>query len=375
MAADNKVFNVLHIIARLPSGGVENMLYKVVTNYHRERFRPVVCCIEEGGEVAEKLKEAGVKVYILYRKKNTFDWKVIRDIYRIIKKEDIHILRTHQFHANLYGRTAGILAGVKIMIPSFHSLYRSPGRPKLIRCLLNHLLSRFSYKLVAVSDTIARDIMMFDRVSARKIEVINNGVPLERFDINISKEEARKRENLPASTVIVGTVGRLHKAKGHRFLIEGISHLNGVLLTIAGDGSLRAELEREAERLGVSCRFMGAMDPDGVPLFLRAIDIFCFPSLWEGFPSALVEAMAAGLPVVASDIPSHREVLADAGLLVPPGNPEKLCQALKRLIDEPSLRELLGMKAKERAKLFSIERTVASYESLFEEALREKGLL
>lgn len=372
---DSKVFNVLHIITRLPTGGVENMLYKVVTNYNRNRFNPVVCCIEKGGEVADKLKQAGIKVYILYRKKNTFDWKVIRDIYRIIKKENIHIIRTHMFHAGMYGRIAGIFAGVKIMIPSFHSLYRSPENPKLIRRIINHFLSKFSYKIVAVSKAIARDIIRYDRVRPRKIEVINNGIPLERFDINISKEEARRRFNLPVSKIIIGNVGRFSEAKGQKFLIESVSHLKDVLLVIVGDGPLRGFLEEQVKRLRVDCKFIGTLDPDEIPLFLKTLDIFCFPSLWEGWGTALVEAMASGLPVVASDIPPIREVLDDSGILVPPGNSDKLSEVLKGLIDDPFLRETMGMKAKERSKLFSIERTVTSYELLFEDALKEKGLL
>lgn len=377
MSRGDKIFNILHIIPKLSVGGVENMLYKVVTKYNRERFNPVVCCIGKGGEIADKIQKEGIKVYILHRmRRNSFDLNAVKDIYRLIKKENIHILRTHQFHGNLYGRIAGVIAGVKIMVPSFHNVYRSPGKPKFIRCLLNHFLSKFSYKLVAVSESIARDIMRYDRVGAEKIKVINNGVELRRFDLKISKEEARSKLNLPDSLVIIGTVGRLHKQKGHKFLIESVSYLNDILLAIAGEGELKEELKKEAERLGVNCRFMGSLDPHEVPIFLRAIDIFCFPSLWEGFPSSLVEAMASGLPVIASDIPPIKEILDNSGILVPPGDSEKLGQALQTLIEEdPSLRKLLGTKAKERANLFSIERTVSSYESLFDEALRKKGFL
>jgi hypothetical protein len=161
--------NILHVISRLPVGGVENMLLKVVKGYDRSRFNPVVCCIKEGGEIADELIKAGIKVYILHRMKgHGFDWKAIRDIYRVIKKENIHILRTHQYHANLYGRIAGILAGVPVIIPSFYSLYISSDKPKIHRRIANYILSFFSDALVAVSNTVAHDIRKYDKVHSEK---------------------------------------------------------------------------------------------------------------------------------------------------------------------------------------------------------------
>jgi glycosyltransferase involved in cell wall biosynthesis len=120
---------------------------------------------------------------------------------------------------------------------------------------------------------------------------------------------------------------------------------------------------------------LGAIPPSTIPVFLRTLDIFCFPSLWEGFGGALIEAMAVGLPIVASDIPPHREVIGDTGIFVTPGNPDELSRVLKMLIEDPSLREEFGQKAKKRANIFSIEKTIKAYEDLFEEQLRDKGIL
>ncbi len=374
--SDKRGFNVLHVVSRLPVGGVENMLLKVVTGYDRERFNPVVCCIKEGGEIADELVRLGIRVYILKRMEgHGFDMGVVKGLLKLIKKEDIHILRTHQYHANLYGRIAGILAGVPVIVPSFHSLYKSPEYPKLHRRFFNHILSHFSYKLVAVSNTVASDIIRFDKVNPELIEVINNGVMIERFDNNVTKEEARRRMNIQSSRIVVGTVGRLKEEKGHRFLIEAISKLNDVTLAIAGDGPLMNELKRLSERLGIECIFLGEILPDDIPIFLRSLDIFGFPSQWEGFSTALVEAMASGLPIIASDISSHREVLDDTGIFVPSGNSEAIAKAVKILIDDSSMIMTLGKKAKERARLFSIERTIKAYERIFENALRKKGLL
>ncbi|GAB4536373.1 MAG: glycosyltransferase [Thermodesulfovibrionia bacterium] len=365
-------FNILHVVSRLPIGGVENMLFKVIESYNKERFNPIVCCIKEGGVIADKIRDAGYKVWVLNRmRRHGFDINAVIELYRLIKREDIHILRTHQYHANLYGRLAGILAGVPVIIPSFHSRYMSPERPKLHRRLLNHILSRSSYKLVAVSDAVAGDMIRFDRVKPEKVIVINNGVALDRFNINLTKEEARRRLNLSNSGMIIGTVGRLREEKGQRFLIEAMSVMNNVTLALAGYGPLMVELKRLSEELKVNCIFMGEIMPDDIPLFLKSLDIFCFPSLWEGFSTALVEAMASGLPIIASDNPSHREVLGDAGVFVPSRDSNAIRGAIRMLIDDPFMRDELSKKAKERANLFSIERTVNAYEELFEDGLQK----
>ncbi len=372
--SENKRFNILHVITRLPVGGVENMLLKVIKGYDSKRFNTTVCCLKEGGDIAEELRRSGYNVKILNRmQKRGFDFGAITALYRLLKKEDIHILRTHQYHANLYGRIAGVLAGVPVIVPSFHSRYESPLKPKLHRRYLNSLLSLFSDTLVAVSPAVLSDITRYDWVNSGKIKVIFNGVKIDDFNLEISKYESRKKLNMPVNNYIIGTVGRIKEEKGHKFFIEAASKLNNVCVAIAGDGPLINELKDVSNSSGVRCIFMGMMAPEKIPLFLRSLDIFCFPSLWEGFPSALIEAIAAGLPVVASDIPSNREVLGDNGMLVPPADYVRLGEALKLLIDTTSMIDSLGKKARERAKMFSIENTVKGYQDIFEEILREKG--
>ena len=371
----NKVFNILHVVTRLPVGGVENMLLKVVKSYDKIRFNVSVCCLKEGGEVARQLQEAGYEVTILgSMKKHGFDLRGLLSLLRLIREKEIHILRTHSYHANLYGRTAGILAKVPVVIPSFHDQYRSPDTPKIHRRLLNYSLSYFSDALVAVSNSVASDIARYDMVKPAKIKIIYNGIEIEKFNREISKHEARKILNFPDDFTIIGSVGRLTAQKGHRHLIEAASKLRNVCVAIAGDGCLMEELRIFAEESHVQCIFTGRLSPDQIPLFLKAADIFCFPSLWEGFGTAIVEAMAAGLPVILSDIPPHKEVAGAAGMFIPAGNAEALAVALKALLDDPSLRNKLGDKAQERAKLFSVEITVKSYEALFEKVLSQKGI-
>ncbi len=370
-----KQFNILHVVSQLPVGGVENMLLKVISGYDRKRFRASVCCLRTGGEIADKLRRRGYEVVVLNKMKgHGFDIGAVADLYRLIKKKNIHILRTHQYHANLYGRIAGILAGVPVMIPSFHNLYISPHRPKMHRRVFNCLLGLFTDVMVGVSEAVSSDIIRYDWIPRKKVRTIYNGILLEDYQEKLSKIEARKRLGISGSGVIVGTVGRLTDQKGHKFLIEAIAKINDVRLVIAGDGPLRHDLERLAEKIKDRCLFLGTISPEKIPIFLKSLDIFCFPSLWEGLPVALIEALAAGLPVVATDIPPIREVLTGAGILVPIGDTDALAQALKQLLDDSALMADLRSKAIKRAEIFSIENTVKSYEELFIQGLKRKGL-
>lgn len=372
----NKLFNILHVVTRLPVGGVENMLLKIINSYDKERFNPMVCCIKEGGEIADELKKIGYKVEILNRMKgHGFDYGAVMALYRLIKKENIHILRTHQYHANLYGRIAGILSGVPVIIPSFHSRYLSPDMPKIHRRILNRLLGYFSDRLVAVSKAVAADVNKYDGISKQKIKIIYNGIPLDKFKVSISQEDARKVFNLPLDRFIVGGVGRLKQEKGYDILIKAVSKIKDASVVLAGDGPLRSELQAFAKELQVDCIFMGMLSPDLIPKFLKTLDIFCFPSLWEGFGIALVEAMASGLPIIASDIPPHREVLGDAGILVPPRDAESIANAINMLLSDHNLRASLIKSAHERSMRFTIQNTVKQYEELFTKLLSKKGLI
>jgi glycosyltransferase involved in cell wall biosynthesis len=291
-----------------------------------------------------------------------------------MKAERIDVLRTHQYHANLYGRIAGRLTGVPVIIPSFHNLYHSPEKPKLHRRILNYLLNLVSDRLVAVSRAVAGDMVRYDKAAEEKIRIIYNGVELAKFRPPLSRQEARDALNLPQDAFLIGAAGRLTKQKGHRVLITAASSVSGVAVAFAGAGPCRDELEQLARSLDVRCFFLGGLPPEKMPVFFRGLDIFCFPSLWEGFGTAIVEAMAAGLPVLASDIAPHREVLSDAGILFESGNPLELKQVLREILSDQERISFLRAKTLSRAEYFSLERTVRTYEDLYIEVLKEKRL-
>ncbi|GAB6182654.1 glycosyltransferase family 4 protein [Thermodesulfovibrio hydrogeniphilus] len=350
------------------------MIYNEIINYS-EKFIPIVCCIKEGGEVAEKIKQKGIKLYVLNRmQSHGFDWKAVKDLYNIIKKEKVDILRTHQYHANLYGRIAGKLAGVPLILPTFHNVYVSPKRPKWHRRVFNKILSYFSDYLIAVSEAVASDIVKYDWIKHSKVKVIYNGISVEKFKIAFDKREIRKKFNLSTDKIIIGTVGRLHPAKGQEYLIKAVADIKNVTIVIAGEGELKDYLKNIANKYNVELILLGNLDNEEIPYFLKSIDIFCFPSLWEGLPLAVIEAMAAELPIVASDIPSLVGILGDCALYFPAKDVENLRKILLSVINSEDKRKELSTKAKMRVENFSIKNVVRKYESLFLETLRLKGI-
>ncbi len=365
------IINLMILIASMPVGGVENQLLSIVQRLHKQNYNITICCIRDVGVLGEKAAGMGINIVPLHlMQSNRISLNIPYRLSRIIKEKNVHILWTHQYVANFYGRIASLLSRTPVVISNFHSLYDNP---KTHRKIFNHLLSYRTDALVAVSEAVASDVRSFDRINSKKVKVIYNGIDISLFDVPETKTDCRKKLGLPPKDIIVGTIGRLSKEKNHGIIIEALHSLPGdVKGLIIGDGPLKKTLEDSG---GKRFYFTGQMQYTLIPYALKSMDIFCFVSLWEGFGIALVEAMAAGLPIVASDIPPHREVLGDTGIRVPLKDAKSLAKAIKTLISDVSLKDTMSAQSRERARIFSIEKTVKAYKELFMETLRKKVLL
>jgi glycosyltransferase involved in cell wall biosynthesis len=212
---------------------------------------------------------------------------------------------------------------------------------------------------------------------ADKLVLIYNGVELPEKPLT-SPQEARVALNLPPDGLVIGTVSRLDPVKGVAFLVHAFSKVDRAHLVVIGDGPERAALESLAGGLGVAGRVHWVGHRRNVPHLLPAFDLFVQPSLHEGLPNTILEAMAAGLPVVATAVGGTPEVVVDGvtGLLVPPRDPDALAQAIVRLLYTPDLRCRMGQAGRERvAQYFTVERMVEQTERLYERLLVEKGVI
>jgi glycosyltransferase involved in cell wall biosynthesis len=365
---------ILHLITRLPVGGAERLLVDVVRGLDPARFESVVGCIQEKGELAAELEAAGFTVHCLERMRSKrFDWGAIGDLAHLMRSQRIDVVHSHLYHANLYGRVAALRAAV----PAVASVHNTYTRLKLHRRLINRFLSSRTARVIAVSEDVRNDLMRYDGIPAQKIAVIHNGIDVGRVHTATSRQEARRRLGIDGDEIVLGCVARLEEQKGHRFLLEALALLNAAArgaprfrVVLAGDGRLRGELESRAAALGVAPWTMFLGTRHDIPEILKALDICVMPSLWEGLSVAMLEAMAASLPLVISDVSGVSQVVGnnEFGIKVPVGDVKQLARTLLALADAPERRAALGAAARQRVQdRFSAQAMLASLSRLYEE--------
>lgn len=359
------MIRVVLMITELRPAGAERVVYELATRLDRRRFEPHVLALwsfgGEDGAFASEFRKRDVPVHML-RVGSKVDLTRVPFLVRLLRDLDPQILHSHLFHANLVARLVAPLVRRPRVIATHHVVERRQLAPRM---LLDRLSAPLDDRTVAVSEAAAR--FAREECGARDVLVIPNGIDLEPF------EQATPAADLAAPGKLVGAVGRLNWQKGFDELLRAFALVlekhPDAKLVIAGEGDRRRDLERLVERLGIGGSVSLHGHRSDVPRFLAALDIFCMPSRWEGFGLALVEAMAAGKPCVATAVDSLPEVLGEAGVLVPPGDREALAGAIASLLSDPRRREDLASRARGRAQSFSVGTMVARYERLYEEVV------
>jgi len=272
------------------------------------------------------------------------------------RKPDVVLSHTH--YANVMGQVAAAVAGIRSRVAVHHGIIRA--YPGFARCL-DHILGALGLytSQIAVSRAVIESMAGYPKAYTQSVRCIYNGVPIELCGGN-----DRKARDVRGPHQILH-VGRFAKEKNHSVLLRALLHMPNASLTLVGDGELRSQIEAEARVLGLTNRvvFAGEIPHPQVQALMRSCDLFMFPSRCEAMPMAVLEAMAAAMPIVASDIPAHREFLQGAGLLVSP-DPSGFAEAGTKLLTNPDLSLELGKRAAERARSFSTEFMVSQYEQL-----------
>jgi len=379
-----RMIHILHIFTSLPVGGAENLLLNTVKGLDPKRFKSSICCIKEKGEIGEEIESLGFSVFVLHHlQKGGRDPQITQAIVELIQQEAINIVHTHLYHANYYGRLAAKATNIPALA-SIHNTYSQ--RPKLHRRWINWQLAKHTYRIIAGSPDIKRDILRWDKVADNKVEVIPNTVDLKQSSSKLSQQQAREKLGLAPKALVLGTVGRLEEQKGHRILLEAlpdlIKYYPHLRLLLIGDGRLRETLEQQSKALGLTKHvlFLGTRRDLG-DLF-RAMDIFTMPSLWEGLSLAMLSAMAAGLPTIATDVGGVGDVLLKPniareqrdqhyGYVIPSDNAKALRDAICNLIDDRELAAQLAQAGKAHVQQHYsheafIRRLMAIYEEMME---------
>lgn len=362
--------NVLQIVEGLGSGGAETKLLELVEHIDSNRFNTILMSLGFSGHVRDLRVPEGVEFVTLSRRCR-FDLLLIRDLVHLMKDREIDIVMTTLFYADVMGAIASRLAGVKAMFS-----WETISSPKWLvkhRLWLYRFAMRYCDFIISVSRATADWLVKKRGMPEEKVIVIPYGVDDKKFTVR-DGTEMRKKLNLAHDDIVLGTAARLHSQKGHRYLLDAlprlVSEFPKLKWVIAGEGDLRDELEAIVGQKGVASHVFFLGHCTNVHELLPAFDIFVLPSLYEGLPNCVLEAMAAGKPIVASAVDGTVEAVVDGetGVLVPPGDPDRLYNALSRLIKDEDLRNKMGMSSRKRVEdIFSLSKQVQAFENLYEE--------
>jgi sugar transferase (PEP-CTERM/EpsH1 system associated) len=364
---------ILHLITELDIGGAQKALARLLSHLDRKRFSPHVACFYNGQEmVAQEIRKLGIPVTNLGMI-TKWRWDAFWRLYFLLRRERPTILHTWMFHANIPGRVLGRLANVPIVISS----ERTMGQESPWRYRLNRVTHPLADRITCVSQQVEDFVVGQIGIPRDKTVVIPNGIDVKHFKNLYKDNKMRSTYHLPRDVPVIGTVTRLNRVKRLDVLLQAIELLQETHGVIVGEGPEHEYLKAQATRLGLSERISFTGHQRDVRPWLAAFDIFVLSSDWEGMSNALLEAMAAGLPVVATAVGGTPEVVVEGetGFLVPPRDPEALAEAILRLLRDPDLRRRMGEAGRKRvAEHFSVEQMVQKTEALYEHLVAEKGL-
>jgi glycosyltransferase involved in cell wall biosynthesis len=366
---------VLQLLVHLPVGGAENMVAALAASLDPEIFQVQVATIGPPGPVGEELAKEGRPVISLGLDiRRTPAWSILMAVRGLLRDLQPDILHTHLYHPNLYGRLASLGLDLKGIVATVHNIYKSV---KFHRRMLNCLLGRVSDYVVVFSPQVRQDVQRYDWIPAGRIRMISPGVRVE--DLQVKERMAEARRRLGVKGFCIGTVSRLEEQKGHAYLLAAIARIRpeipDLTLLLVGDGEKRASLERQVWDLGLTeaVRFLGTRRD--VPRILRSLDLYVQPSLWEGIPLTLLEAMGAGVPAISTRVGRAAEVIQDGenGSLVPPGDVPALALAILKAYRHPEWRRQ-WQETGERTirEKYSLNHMVRQFADIFLE-LYQKG--
>lgn len=361
------MIRVLHIIDHLGLGGAQTAVLDMLRNRDRAAFDVEVAVMHGQGPFVSALEDAGVKVHSLSASK----WPpaYVPAFLRLIREGRYDVLHFHLQASNWLAKSLAAVADTPVRISHDHTSgdIKFRGLASLIPDGLTHL---FSTRVIAVSDGVRDFLTRWEAVPFEKVVVIANGVDDSAFRPASAEERraARERFGIPEEAFVAGAMGRLAYEKNFSALPELASRNPAAIFVLAGAGPEEQLLKSAAKRLGVSDRMLFLGSVSDRPGFYQALDAFLLPSLHEGLPMALLEAMASGVPLLASRLEGIQAAVREdeEGLLARAGDLDELSAKLRRLESEPVLRRKLADAARTKVlESYSASRTARRVEAIY----------
>ena len=368
---------VLEVIRQGKVGGGETHLISLLENLNRSLFDPIVLSFTDGPMI-NRLNELGIQSYVIPTEQ-AFDFSIWAKVKHILKEKNIALVHIHGTRAftNVLGpaKQLGIPIVYTVHGWSFHD-----GQPywlRKMRIACERLFVRQARCTILVSQS--------DRITGNRYfgpfnsVVIRNGVALEKFSQHQNLQSIRSEQNIPNNVTLVGFIARITYQKNPLGMIEGfyqaLQKLPNLRLLMVGEGDLKRKTIDRIKQLGIENSVHLTDFRQDVPAILNAIDIYCLPSLWEGLPIGLLEAMAAGRAVVATRVNGSKEVIEHEknGLLIESRCPQLLADAIMRLERDKTLRKTVEENARRTVfKEYNVTRAVRATEEVYEQVLNKE---
>lgn len=351
-------------------GGAERVISSLAASLDPKRYRAILCLFRPGW-IQDRSEARGVRTQVIPTK-GMADWRWAHQFRQLLQEERVDLIHAHEFDANVQGTFVAALMGIPL-VATVHG--KNYFHEKLRRRLAYRWVSRYA-TMVAVSENLKSFIVDRVGIAPNRIKVLYNGVDavpqVRHADVTVCKQELGMAEQ----DQVVGVVGNLYPVKGHQYLIDAIPTVlqacPSTSFVFAGRGQLESALKERVRRLGLEPRvhFLGLRQD--IPRILAMLNVFVLPSLSEGLSMAILEAMSAGKPVVATDVGGNPELVHDGetGFLVPPHNSQALASKLITVLTDNTLAAQFSARGKLRADgAFSLATMVQRYEALYETCL------
>ncbi len=369
---------VVHIIHRLAVGGLENGLVNLINHMSADHYRHAVVCMTQSTEFRLRIKKPDVEVYELHKKPG-HDFRLYFRLWRLLRRLRPAVVHTRNI-GTLECQFIALLAGVHARVHGEHGrdMNDIDGRNMTylrLRKVFRPLISRY----IAVSRDLAQWLREQVQVPPERVVQIYNGVDMQRFRPRASwLREALPVGFAPPGGVVLGTVGRMSGEKDQLTLLRAFIRARAACprsllrLVLVGDGPLKSDIEREIQAAQLAGHVWAPGARGDIAEILRALDIFVLPSLGEGVSNTILEAMASGLPVIATRVGGNPELVVEnaTGVLVPAANPEIMAQAMVNYVTQPILMRRHGEAGRMRIEReYSMDAMVRQYMAVYDAAL------
>jgi len=366
---------VAQVVTSVVLGGGGQVISAIARHLDRAAFEMDVFCIIEGGELVDYIQSQGFNVAVIpVRTRGSrphYSLSAWLQLTSMLRRRKYDVVHTHLYHADLVGGVSARIAGCRVVVKTLHNM--GTRRTSFQHAIEVMVLNRIARKIICVSRSQANHLLKHGGMDPSKLVTIHNGVDASRFRAPRDKAASAISVGLDPSKPVVGTVGRLIEEKGHEYLLQAVPliarRVPGVQFLIVGDGPLRHDLERRILQLRDTRVVITGLRSD-VPELLGLMDLFVFPSLSEAFGIAVIEAMAAGVPVACADIPALNETVRRGvtGEIFPGQDPEALAASVCTLLENADLRRSLAERAQNWVReSFTESAMVRAYERVYRE--------